>query len=441
MSDVVLHVEGLSKRYRLGAAREQYQTARDTIVRAISSIGRRRGADAAAKASRDLWALKDVSFDIRRGEVVGVIGRNGAGKSTLLKILSRITDPTEGFADIEGRVGALLEVGTGFHGELSGRENVMLSGAILGMRRAEILRRFDEIVAFAGVERFIDTAVKHYSSGMHLRLAFAVAAHLEPEVLMVDEALAVGDVAFQRKCLGKMQEVGRSGRTVLFVSHDLTAVMNLAPRSIVLESGRVKFIGPSEDAIRQYVAQQAVTIDLKDRHDRTGDGAVRIEALRCFNASGDAVSTVPSGDPVTFVMTCRSGIENISTEDLSLQIRFNDVLGRPITTLSTRFNPLADARLSGIDSFSCHVPALDLAEDAYSLDVWVDCRGAQSDLVVRAAELQVTASNRFGTGFAPISRWHGAAILNHDWRVARDRELLTGALVHAHADAGLPDTP
>lgn len=259
MNDVAIRVEGISKRYRLGGRREKYKTVRDSLAAAAAAPwrqlqatwrgerGRRNGGGA-----QSFWALKDVSFEIRRGEVVGVIGRNGAGKSTLLKILSRITEPTSGYAEIRGRVGALLEVGTGFHQELTGRENVFLNGAILGMRREEIARKFEEIVEFAEVGKFIDTPVKHYSSGMHLRLAFSVAAHLEPEILLVDEVLAVGDAAFQKKCLGKMEDVASHGRTVLFVSHNLAAVKELCQIGIVLDEGRLDYHGPAVQGLARY---------------------------------------------------------------------------------------------------------------------------------------------------------------------------------------------
>jgi len=250
MSDTAIHVEHLAKRYQLGADRGMsYFTMRDSLARMASrAFGARR-----PRATNDLWALDDVSFDIGRGEVVGIIGGNGAGKSTLLKILSRITTPTRGRARIEGRVGSLLEVGTGFHPELSGRENIFLNGAILGMTRAEIGRKFDEIVAFAEVERFIDTAVKYYSSGMYVRLAFAVAAHLEPEILIVDEVLSVGDARFQQKCLGQMESVARTGRTVLFVSHNMAAVQRLATSALLLEHGRLGASGPVRSMVARYL--------------------------------------------------------------------------------------------------------------------------------------------------------------------------------------------
>ncbi len=254
MSEIAVRVEGLGKEYRLGGPRERYSTLRDQLsklasgpLKAVFGRGER------SEQNPPFWALKDVSFDVPRGEVVGIIGRNGAGKSTLLKILSRITEPTEGEVDISGRVGSLLEVGTGFHPELTGRENVYLNGAILGMRRAEIARKFDEIVAFAEVEKFIDTPVKHYSSGMYMRLAFAVAAHLEPEILIVDEVLAVGDAEFQKKCLGKMGEVAKGGRTVLFVSHNMHAIKSLCTQGILLETGQVSFDGSAPACVSHYL--------------------------------------------------------------------------------------------------------------------------------------------------------------------------------------------
>jgi lipopolysaccharide transport system ATP-binding protein len=236
MSDVAIRVEGLSKLYHLGA-RERYRTLRDTLTDTLMAPFRWGKSKGTSGEAESFWALKDISFEVKRGEVVGVIGRNGAGKSTLLKVLSRITEPTEGRVEIHGRIGSLLEVGTGFHPELTGRENIFLNGAILGMKKAETLRKFDEIVAFAEVEKFIDTPVKHYSSGMYVRLAFAVAAHLETEILIVDEVLAVGDMAFQKKCMGKLNDTARGGRTVLFVSHNMAAIRTLCTRAILLNRG------------------------------------------------------------------------------------------------------------------------------------------------------------------------------------------------------------
>jgi lipopolysaccharide transport system ATP-binding protein len=258
MSDVAIRVEALGKQYRIGGPRERYSTFRDQIQRWTSLRGLLRRA-ARTEHRPTFWALKDVSFEVQRGEVVGIIGHNGAGKSTLLKILSRIAEPTEGQAIIHGRVGSLLEVGTGFHQELTGRENIYLNGAILGMKRAEIARRFDEIVAFAEVERFIDTPAKHYSSGMYMRLAFAVAAHLDPEILIVDEVLAVGDADFQRRCLSKMSAVAKCGRTVLFVSHNMAAIHQLCGLGLVLQNGRVIQKGPVHQCIAEYLANGEAT--------------------------------------------------------------------------------------------------------------------------------------------------------------------------------------
>ena len=252
MSDIAIRIEGLSKQYRIGVRQKDSGTLRDHIAANLKSLFRRNG-HSPAGASDTFWALRDVSFEVKQGEVLGIIGRNGAGKSTLLKMISRITEPTCGRIEIDGRVSALLEVGTGFHGELTGRENIYMNGTILGMKRVEIASKFDEIVAFAEVEQFIDTPVKHYSSGMYLRLAFAVAAHLEPEILIVDEVLAVGDAAFQKKCLGKMAGVAKEGRTIFFVSHNMPAVTRLCERVICLDQGKLCGDGISHEVVKAYL--------------------------------------------------------------------------------------------------------------------------------------------------------------------------------------------
>ncbi len=283
MSEIAVHVEQLSKMYRIGSYAGQ-KTFREALNDAVLAPVRRfraalRGQGAQAH-SREFWALQDVSFDVTHGEVIGIIGRNGAGKSTLLKILSRITEPSQGYAEIHGRVGTLLEVGTGFHPELTGRENVYLNGAILGMSRNEIKAKFDEIVAFAEVEEFIDTMVKHYSSGMYLRLAFAVAAHLEPEILIIDEVLAVGDAQFQKKCLGKMGDVAREGRTVLFVSHDLTAINSLCQRTIWLDKGQVAQIGATREVVSAYLNQISRRDPTEMLHVQSVNDEIRLYKLR-----------------------------------------------------------------------------------------------------------------------------------------------------------------
>jgi lipopolysaccharide transport system ATP-binding protein len=311
MGDIALRVEDLSKQYRIGGSRETYTTLRDTLTdiiaapfrRARQLFGDKHGR--AAEPDDILWALKDVSFEIKRGEVVGIIGHNGAGKSTLLKILSRITEPTGGYADIYGRVGSLLEVGTGFHPELTGWENIYLNGAILGMRRAEIQRKFDEIVAFAEIGKFLNTPVKHYSSGMYMRLAFAVAAHLEPEILLVDEVLAVGDARFQKKCLNKMREVGQGGRTVLFVSHNMSAIARLCERTILLSEGRVLRDGPSHAVLSAYLNSElgtTVTREWSDLAKAPGGEVARLQAVRVRTEDGYITDAVDIRRPVGIEM-------------------------------------------------------------------------------------------------------------------------------------------
>jgi lipopolysaccharide transport system ATP-binding protein len=306
MSEIAIRVQRLSKQYRIGESTEKYRTLRDSITDALATPLRlmRQFRDPAQTASRKesaIWALSDISFEIKRGEVVGIIGRNGAGKSTLLKILSRITEPTSGSGEIHGRVGSLLEVGTGFHGELSGRENIYLSSAILGMKRSEIDRKFDEIVAFAEVEKFVDTPVKHYSSGMYLRLAFAVAAYLEPEILLVDEVLAVGDARFQKKCLSKMKDIGQYGRTVLFVSHNMPALTNLCPRAMLLDGGRMVMDGASVQVVNAYLTSGLGTTGLREWPDTVkapGKEVARLRAVRVRNEDGQITDTVDIRQPV-----------------------------------------------------------------------------------------------------------------------------------------------
>lgn len=297
-----LRVDGLGKRYRIGRKEQGYRTLRDSLARAVRRPLRALRPKRGRSDDEILWALRDVSFEVRRGDVVGIVGRNGAGKSTLLKILSRITAPTAGHADIRGRVGSLLEVGTGFHPELSGRENIFLNGAILGMGRAEIQRKFDEIVAFASVERFIDTPVKHYSSGMYLRLAFAVAAHLEPEILLVDEVLAVGDAAFQKKCLGRMEAVAHEGRTILFVSHNMGAVRSLCTTGLYLSEGTVEAAGDLNECIARYFR------DIGALHEPGVDAATGLRTGTGFGRvrlEGSDATTVDQGDAFTAATVLR----------------------------------------------------------------------------------------------------------------------------------------
>jgi lipopolysaccharide transport system ATP-binding protein len=309
---IAIKVAGIGKSYRIAAKLDKYRTLRDSLshamaapLRALRSIGAKQS-DKAVATKESFRALEDVSFEVERGEVVGIIGRNGAGKSTLLKILSRITEPDDGYVEYYGHIASLLEVGTGFHMELSGRENVYLNGAILGMKKAEIDRKFDEIVDFAEVERFIDTPVKHYSSGMQLRLAFAVAAHLEPEILLIDEVLAVGDARFQKKCLNKMQDVGQQGRTVLFVSHNMEAVTRLCKRCLLLDQGRLVKDGPSHEVVGAYLHGDTSTTALREWPDRRTAPAgeiARLRAVKVRDHEGQVNEAIDIRKPVNIEMT------------------------------------------------------------------------------------------------------------------------------------------
>jgi len=295
MADIVIKVENLSKLYRIGVLRGRHNTLRDSIISAITgSIRQLRNRKPAVVSDATIWALRNVCFEVKQGEVLGIIGRNGAGKSTLLKVLSRITEPTEGRIEVYGRVSSLLEVGTGFHPELTGRDNIYLNGVILGMKKTEIDRKFDEIVTFAEIEKFIDTPIKHYSSGMYLRLAFAVAAHLEPEVLLVDEVLAVGDAPFQKRCLDKMEDVGRQGRTVLFVSHNMPAIRTLCSRAIVLHQGIIRYEGETIKAVQYYLGENSSSNSQKVwiGEDRPGNQTFRLNSVKLKNSSGDEVSAI-----------------------------------------------------------------------------------------------------------------------------------------------------
>jgi lipopolysaccharide transport system ATP-binding protein len=370
MKDIAIHVNGLGKQYHIGAEKAKYRTLRSTLTQAFTSPFRRAirllqgHASAAGDLDETMWALRDVSFDVRAGEVVGIIGRNGAGKSTLLKILSRITEPTEGFAEIRGRIGSLLEVGTGFNQELTGRENVYLNGAILGMKRREIDRKFDQIVDFAEVGKFVDTPVKHYSSGMYVRLAFAVAAHMDPEILVVDEVLSVGDAEFQQKCLGKMKEAAGGGRTVLFVSHNMTAVAQLCERAILLDEGRIVKAGEPRDVIGHYLsAGVASTGEWQAGEESTADA--RIERVR-VKVDGTPTPSVPFDQPFTVELLYRIHRPmrrfliwlNLEADDGTLLWQSWDID-------STRWGPRV--REPGLYRSSCRVPASLLRPGHYVL--------------------------------------------------------------------------
>ncbi|MFN0086387.1 MAG: ABC transporter ATP-binding protein [Blastocatellia bacterium] len=358
MKEIAIQARGLGKRYRIGGQAEKYRTLRDSFADFLASPLRRISAPFRGRRDDErstFWALDGLSFDIAMGDVVGIIGRNGAGKSTLLKILSRITEPTAGTVEILGRVRSLLEVGTGFHQELSGRENILLNGAILGMRRAEIERKFDEIVSFAEVEKFIDTPVKRYSSGMYLRLAFAVAAHLESEILLVDEVLAVGDAAFQRKCLGKMGEVAEQGRTVLFVSHNMSAVKELCRRGILLDGGRIVFDGDSSPCIAEYLRRlEAAPISLDAGSKELVLGNPRIQSR--------APSGVYSGEPFRVTLP----IAGRSVSNPMMFFIVEDFTGNLIVHSRINSREIGVDRIDGVCRIDLEAPALWLAPGMYT---------------------------------------------------------------------------
>jgi homopolymeric O-antigen transport system ATP-binding protein len=422
MSNLAIRVEGLSKQYRIGKT-EQYRTLRDTLsdvglsaFRAIRSPFRAPDVQG-SNGNNKIWALRDLNFEVGCGEVVGIIGRNGAGKSTLLKILSRITEPTNGEAEIRGRVGSLLEVGTGFHPELTGRENIYLNGAILGMKQVEIKRKFQEIVAFAEVDQFIDTPVKHYSSGMYLRLAFAVAAHLEPEILMVDEVLAVGDAAFQKKCLGKIGNVAQHGRTVLFVSHSMGAIASLCSRVLVVEQGRIVFDDVPDIAVAGYLKGISgnSSLVLGDRIDREGNQKFRFARMTILDRFGQAVDTLPAGEDVTLEFDYELAAGTI--KDVAFAVNFLDAFGRMLFVCSTRTVNSTFREIQPGRRVRCIVPNLPLAPGIYSITVICKENGyTLADKIDSAAELTITSGDFFGTGkVTPPDA--GPFMVKHSWEL------------------------
>ncbi len=366
-NDLAIQVENLAKQYKIGEKQAAYRTLRESIMNVakapfVKTASLLKGeAYAASSLKREIWALKDISFDVKIGEVLGVIGRNGAGKSTLLKILTRITEPTEGSAIIRGRVGSLLEVGTGMHPELTGRENVYLNGAILGMRRTEINRKFDEIVDFSGVEEFIDTPLKHYSSGMQVRLAFSIAAHLEPEILLVDEVLAVGDAEFQKRCLGKMEEVSRADRTIFFVSHQLNSIRRLCGQCIWLDSGKLRMIGPTAEVVSAY--ETAVSTPAQDLAHLDDDSAgARFLGWELIAPEAEQPNIMTSSDNVSFKMTVRAR-ERITDGVHGIGLYSNDnQLMWGWAAYGLQIEP-------GITEFIYKLPSLPLRPGAYSWQV------------------------------------------------------------------------
>jgi lipopolysaccharide transport system ATP-binding protein len=416
MSEIAIKVEGMGKRYRVPQRADSVEP--DTVAGAIYSGVRRILTGQGSSKREEFWALRDASFEVGHGEVLGMVGANGAGKSTLLKLLSRVTEPTEGRATLYGRVGALLEVGTGFHPDLSGRDNIYLNGTILGMTRREIDGRFDSIVEFSGVERFLDMQVKHYSSGMYVRLAFSIAAHLEPDILLVDEVLSVGDQAFQEKCMGRIREITQAGRTVVFVSHNMSSVASLCTRGLLIEKGGITFDGPINEAIETYLAGRA-RLDgggtMLEGAERDGSGEVRFRSVHIANDEGGP--TLYPDREAEFKLTFEAKTP-VPGHQLNLGLGINTYLGERLITLYTRFDPnqeLKSIEVSDGTEVICRVPELPLRPGRYFLTLYLDQTGDLLDRVQNQVEFTVTPSDYFGTGQLP-SESQGPFMLRHTWQ-------------------------
>jgi lipopolysaccharide transport system ATP-binding protein len=433
-----IRVENLSKLYRIGARQDGYMTLRESLTHATAApwrnlrkwarrLSAQNGASAhnghvpspesvaASPSSETIWALKDVSFDVQPGEVVGIIGRNGAGKSTLLKILSRITEPTSGRIQLNGRVASLLEVGTGFHPELTGRENIYLNGAILGMTRREIQRKFDEIVDFAEIDQFIDTPVKRYSSGMYVRLAFAVAAHLDPEILVIDEVLAVGDAKFQNKSLGRMKEVSQSGRTVLFVSHNMAAVRNLCNSAILIQHGRIRFSGDCVVGVSAYL--DSLELDEEDslKPHRVGISLGKfIHGISIFSGDGLKSSRFSSGD----AMAIRASLNTHGLpEYVNVQLTFHTTCGDCLFTVATQHSESGPLPVHDRTTVVCQLDQVCLAPGDYILSAMVGAPyGPVLERIMPAARIHVDASDFYGNGSRPTAV-NGHYLMRSQWNV------------------------
>ena len=423
MSDIVIKAENIGKKYVIGhqVKRGGYATFRDVMMQNVRNLWNKTKDLAKGKpiiqgdAFEEVWALQDVSFEIHRGEVVGIIGRNGAGKSTLLKILSRITEPSTGRVTIKGRIASLLEVGTGFHPELTGRENIYLNGTILGMTREEIKRKFDEIVAFAEIDKFLDTPVKRYSSGMYVRLAFAVAAHLDPEILVVDEVLAVGDAAFQKKCLGKMGDVAHEGRTVLFVSHNMAAVQQLCKSGLVLYQGKVNFQGDIGSTINHYIqdVKTVQAVKLADRRDRKGNQRLKFTRVGLFDTAGNEQRQVISGQDV-FIRFYY--VSDKTMRDVTVNIAFNvrSSQGYLLTNLNSLDVDKSTMNLYPKGFLQCFWPRFNLRSGSYDCALFCTVNGDIVDWLQSAFTIHVEDGDFFGTGKI-LSRDAGDILVSNSW--------------------------
>jgi lipopolysaccharide transport system ATP-binding protein len=409
---IAIRVKNLGKQYSIGGPQEKYHTLRDAIANSIMAPMK---IFHKAPPVEGFWALKNISFNVEQGEVLGIIGRNGAGKSTLLKILSRITTPTEGIVDIYGRVGSLLEVGTGFHPELTGRENIYLSGSILGMKRREIDTKLNDIVKFSEIEKFLDTPVKRYSSGMYVRLAFAVAAHLDPEILLVDEVLAVGDAAFQKKCLGKMSQVAKEGRTVLFVSHNMAAIQNLCSTCILLNQGNIEFMGDTSNAIHNYLNKnyEILDIDLLNRKDRKGNQILKFIKVILCNKKGEKIIKINSGDDIIFKIFYTS-LKEYEKDPIVISFNIRNNYGQVLTNLKSSVSGESIFNIYKKGYFECLWPKFNLRSGRYECNLFCSINGEIADWLQSAFIIDVEDGDFYGTGKMD-DRTQGDILTQHHW--------------------------
>ncbi len=435
-NDIAIRVENISKCYRIGLKSKVHDSFGGALVDFVKSpltnyrkyrslytfkdLQSDENMDDDTGDSGVIWALKKVSFEVPKGHVLGIIGRNGAGKSTLLKILSKITEPTSGHAEIHGKISSLLEVGTGFHPELTGRENVYLNGAVLGMKKKEIDRRYDEIVDFSGVEKFIHTPVKRYSSGMKVRLAFAVAAHLQPEILIIDEVLAVGDAEFQSKCLGKMDSITKEGRTVLFVSHNMGALLQLCPFAIMLNKGRLVNSGPSKNIVDHYLTSifsKVNSLDLRNVPVRDGNGKLRFVSVRLMRENGEYTETPIAGQPIDIVL-------DFETKGALSKVKFVltifNQMGIAVTNCSVYTSGLSFDLPAGKGRIICQIPKLPLPLGQYKISISAEDI-SKLDEIPTACIFNVHTSNFFDTSFTPPMRY-STALVEHSWQLANSRQ-------------------
>lgn len=424
MEKPIIEIKNIGKKYNIAHQKGGYVALRDVIMNIIKSpfsfLRTKFRRATGFEKKEEFWALKDINFSIKKGEVVGIIGSNGAGKSTLLKILSQITPPTEGEIILRGRVGSLLEVGTGFHPELTGRENIFLNGAILGMKRKEIAEKFDEIVEFAGIEKFLDTPVKYYSSGMYVRLAFSVAAHMDPDILLVDEVLAVGDAEFQKKCLGKMEDITKKeGRTIIFVSHNMAAIQRLCEKTIILSEGKIKEFGDTDDVIKKYLgnSKSIPKSDVRSRKDRKGNGDLLIVDCHVQNDCAKTETLTPGKDAVvTFGYECKDGIK---LDNVVMGFNVTTLYGESVFLCHNQMTGDSFGTLEGSGSLECEIDKLPLSPGRYLIHARIISNGILLDEISNICSFEVTDGDFYGTGF-----WgrHSLVYVRHSWKSVRQKK-------------------